>query len=154
MEVAVSSSIPAWTEGCLTAPSKPTIIKRVRRLRAILALAMSAALSAPVPGLHVHPAHDSDHHHLLHAHFGVHHRGTLPASSLAEHDADAAYVHAAGVVPPPFDTSVQLIALTADSPALTDGAAVGFSWRDHPEASIHDPPLSNCGLRAPPTFLV
>ncbi|OFW08432.1 MAG: hypothetical protein A3H96_21260 [Acidobacteria bacterium RIFCSPLOWO2_02_FULL_67_36] len=123
------------------------------RLRPILALVLLAALCTPLPALHVHPAHDADHRALLHAHFGVHTGANLPASSLAEHEADATYVDDVASVRSPAGLAVHPIAVSVDWPSVTASSSVTCDWRDHPDRSVHDPPVASFGLRAPPAVL-
>jgi hypothetical protein len=121
---------------------------RVTR-RAVLALVLAAGLCVPVPALHVHADHDPDHHSLVHSHFSPHHSNDQSTSSLADHDGSAIYVQAAAAVPAAAHVSVPPVALITEPLARPAGAAAPF-WFDHPIASVHDPPLSNASLRAPP----
>lgn len=137
----------------LTISPKAGIIGHSMRLRSVLSLVLLAALCAPLPALHLHLAHDADHASLLHAHFGAHTRASVPVSSLAEPNSDATYVDTVACVPSSLNVPVHLIAVRADSTGSTVDASVTFGGWGQPEGSVHDPPVSTPGLRAPPTLL-
>ena len=143
----------AWPHR-LTESRQTHIIEKVMRLRAAFAVILTAGLcSTTAPVVHVHMDHDGDHHAALvvHAHFGVHHRDRSPTSTLSEHESNATYYETVAAAPAAAHSSVQLVALPIDVPAVPEDARVAI-WSDNPIASVHDPPLSNPALRAPPAF--
>ena len=143
------------TSGCdLTGHRETHIIARVTRSRSVLALILAAGVcSTPVPALHGHMDHDGDYHAapVVHSHFGVHHRDKSPDSTLSEHESSATYFETVAAIPAAVHVSVQLVALTIEVSAVSLQASVAV-WSDYPIASVHDPPLSNSALRAPPAF--
>ena len=128
------------------------------RVRAVFAWMLMAGLCRPAdPGLHVHvdDDHDRDHHAaLIHSHAGLHHRGSSPAPTLAEHESSATYVATTAAVPSQAPPSIHLVALTLDLPVVPPDETSHATWTDDLVPSVHGPPGSPFGLRAPPAFRV